>query len=277
MTKCMHPRVLKIVPHELTYLVSTIIQIQSQPWKSCSQTPYLIILIDELHGFRDSISTVTQLVHSSNGWSESDRQPQWSNWYSSTCTLLVRLLTSHSPISIYIAVKLRYYGINDNALGWINSFLLHRKQSASVYGTFVHKSSTPANPNTTKDRSKNGTRFVFSDYRTTHITPLLEQLRDPLHTRRLIQQCTLFYKINYGTVNIKLPPYFQHATHISQRIDHPLNYYHNYTDQHIQHIFLRFLGVRATARKTYCYCSFFIRCSGMHPKHLLFLFGFFRC
>ena len=33
------------------------------------------------------------------------------------------------------------------------------------------------------------------------------------------------------------------------------------------------LGVRVCARNTYCFCSFF-RCSGLCPKHLLFLFGF---
>ena len=66
------------------------------------------------------------------------------------------------------------------------------------------------NPNTLKDIKRieqvqrNAARFVFADYRkTTSVTPLINQLDwDTLHTRRLIHQATMFYRIHYGLVNI---------------------------------------------------------------------------
>ena len=87
------------------------------------------------------------------------------------------------------------------------------------------------NPNTLKDIKRieqvqrNAARFVFADYRkTTSVTPLINQLDwDTLHTRRLIHQATMFYRIHYGLVNISPPACFQRATHIF-RFDHPLKY-----------------------------------------------------
>ena len=47
---------------------------------------------------------------------------------------------------------------------------------------------------------------------------------DSLYTRRLTQQATMFYKINYNLVDICPPSYIQHANHISSRTDYPLKY-----------------------------------------------------
>lgn len=57
-------------------------------------------------------------------------------------------------------------------------------------------------------------RFVHSDYRrTTPVTPLVQGLEwDTLHNRRLLNQATMFYKIQFNLVNIQLPPYFLLST-----------------------------------------------------------------
>ncbi|XP_072030750.1 uncharacterized protein [Amphiura filiformis] len=84
-------------------------------------------------------------------------------------------------------------------------------------------------------------RFICGEFhRKTSVTPLLDQLQlDQLATRRVMSQCTMFYKIHHGLVNISFPPNIRlHPT--SGRL-------HN----------LRYLPVLAT-RNTYKY-SFFVR------------------
>ena len=68
-------------------------------------------------------------------------------------------------------------------------------------------------------------RFVHQDYRRdTSATALISRLGwDPLHTRRLLAQCTMFYKIHYNFVGITVPPFIIPATYIS-RHDHKLKY-----------------------------------------------------
>ncbi|XP_072046257.1 uncharacterized protein [Amphiura filiformis] len=68
-------------------------------------------------------------------------------------------------------------------------------------------------------------RFVFGDYRrTTSVTPLITTLGwDPLHTRRLLSQATIFYKIHYQLINIRFPPGIHPASFIG-RHDHQLKY-----------------------------------------------------
>ncbi len=82
------------------------------------------------------------------------------------------------------------------------------------------------NPNTSTEIKRleqlqhSAARFVFPDYRReTHITPMLQQLSwDLLHTRRLIQQATMFYRIHYGLVNITPPSNIQRASHHLEQI-----------------------------------------------------------
>ncbi|XP_071491882.1 uncharacterized protein [Diadema antillarum] len=66
-------------------------------------------------------------------------------------------------------------------------------------------------------------RFVTRDYRTTtSSSSLVRQLRwDPLHTRRLLAQSTMFFKIRQQLVNISFPAFIAPAPHIS-RNDHSL-------------------------------------------------------
>ena len=51
-------------------------------------------------------------------------------------------------------------------------------------------------------------RFICGEYgRFTSITPLLKQLDlDLLATRRLMTQCTMFFKIHYNKVNLQFLP-----------------------------------------------------------------------
>jgi hypothetical protein len=68
-------------------------------------------------------------------------------------------------------------------------------------------------------------RFVFRDYRrTTRVTPLIDKIGwDSLHTRRLVAQNTMFYKIHHNLVNISMPSAIQPATYFA-RLDHSLKY-----------------------------------------------------
>ena len=57
-------------------------------------------------------------------------------------------------------------------------------------------------------------RFVFAYYRrTTPVTPLINNIGwDSLHTRWLVAQNAMFFKIHHTLVKICMPPYFQPAT-----------------------------------------------------------------
>ena len=353
------------------------------------------ILISEQHGFRECLSTVTQLINSTNDWSEALNQK------GQTDVVLLDFSKAFDKVSHrHLSSKLNYYGIQNNTLGWINSFLDDRKQAVSVNGThsswvsvtsgvpqgsvlgpvlfllyindikdhiqstiklfaddsivyrvienshdrdilqkdldplaewsetwlmnfnvkkcavlsitrkrspkvykytllgedltrvdkhdylgvtishdlrwndhcnkIINKASrtlgllrrtlSPCsqevksqaystlvrpqleypsevwNPSTITEINRieqiqrAAARFVFADYRkTTHVTPLIEQLDwDQLHTRRLIQQATMLYRIHYNLVNISPPPCFQRAPHISARLNHSLKYVSTY-------------------------------------------------
>ena len=73
---------------------------------------------------------------------------------------------------------------------------------------------------------RNSCRFIFHEYRRdTDTSLLINRLNlDSRHTRRLIQQATMFYKIHCNLVDICHPSYIQHANHISSRTDRPLKY-----------------------------------------------------
>ena len=72
---------------------------------------------------------------------------------------------------------------------------------------------------------KTAARFVCRDYRRcTSTSGLVRQLSwDTLHTRRLLAQSTMLYKIQYNLVNISLPQFITHAPYIS-RSDHNLKF-----------------------------------------------------
>ena len=73
---------------------------------------------------------------------------------------------------------------------------------------------------------RNSCRFIFHEYRRdTDNSLLINRFSlDSLHTRRLIQQATMYYKIHHYLVDICPPSYIQPANNISSKNDHPLNY-----------------------------------------------------
>ena len=68
-------------------------------------------------------------------------------------------------------------------------------------------------------------RFVACDYRWSTSSSHLVSAHgwDTLHHRRLLDQCSLFYKIHYGVVNIPMPPTLTPATYHA-RNDHDLKF-----------------------------------------------------
>ena len=72
---------------------------------------------------------------------------------------------------------------------------------------------------------KAAARFVCSDYRNSTTSSSLVSSRkwDCLHTRRILTQCTLFYKIQNQLVAIPFPPIVSPATYYG-RYDHNLKY-----------------------------------------------------
>ena len=88
------------------------------------------ILISDQHGFRECLSTVTQLINSTNDWSET------INKCGQTDVVLLDFSKAFDKVSHqHLSAKLDHYGIRGNTLNWINSFLSDRKQAVSVNGS----------------------------------------------------------------------------------------------------------------------------------------------
>ena len=76
------------------------------------------ILIDDQHGFQEHLSTATQLINSTNDWSETLNKKGQTN------VILLDFSKAFDKVSHqHPSNKLSFYGIRDNTLGWINSFL----------------------------------------------------------------------------------------------------------------------------------------------------------
>ena len=93
------------------------------------------------------------------------------------------------------------------------------------YGSEVWNPYSTTVMNGLEQIQKTAARFVCCDYNTTTSTSnLVRALHwDQLHTRRLLAQCLLFYKIHYHLINISFPPIIMHA-HYYGRHDHNLKY-----------------------------------------------------
>ena len=75
-----------------------------------------------------------------------------------------------------------------------------------------------------KQIQRNSCRFIFQDYARDTNTSLISSLlyQDSLYTCRLIQQAIMFYKIHCIFLDMSFT--LQHASNISDRIDHTLKY-----------------------------------------------------
>ena len=93
------------------------------------------------------------------------------------------------------------------------------------YGSQAWNPCTHSNINNLEQVQKAAARFVMCDYkRSTSSTHLISQLGwDSLHTRRLLDQCALFFKIHHHLASMPLPPGINLATYHG-RHDHALKY-----------------------------------------------------
>ena len=87
------------------------------------------IILDSQHGFRERLSTVTQLITSVNDWSTTLEHRGQSD------VILLDFSKAFDRVSHHhLSAKLNYYGIRGSTLFWINAFLSNRFQAVSVNG-----------------------------------------------------------------------------------------------------------------------------------------------
>ena len=91
------------------------------------------IIISEQHGFRNRLSTITQLINTTTDWANT------LNNKGQTDIIFLDFSKAFDKISHkFILFKLHYYGIRNHTLSWIGAFLSNRTQTTVVNG--VHSS-----------------------------------------------------------------------------------------------------------------------------------------
>ena len=81
-------------------------------------------ILDAKHGFRERLSTVTQLITSVHDWATIiEHRGQ-------TDVVLLNFSKAFDKVSHrHLSTKLHYYGIRGSTLSWINAFITENKQS----------------------------------------------------------------------------------------------------------------------------------------------------
>ena len=88
------------------------------------------ILLDSQHGFRQRLSTVTQLITSTHDWASTLQHR------GQTDVILLDFSKAFDKVPhLRLSAKLNHYGIRGQTLDWISSFLDNRTQAVSVNGT----------------------------------------------------------------------------------------------------------------------------------------------
>ena len=91
------------------------------------------IIINEQHGFRNKLSTITQLINTTTDWANTLNNKGQTN------IIFLDLSKAFDKITHKIILsKFRYYGIRNHTLSWIGAFLSNRTQTTVVNG--VHSS-----------------------------------------------------------------------------------------------------------------------------------------
>ena len=91
------------------------------------------IIINEQHGFRNKLSTITQLINNTTDSANT------LNNKGQTYIIFLDFSKAFDKISHkFILSKLHYYGIRNHTLSWIGAFLSNRTQTTVVNG--VHSS-----------------------------------------------------------------------------------------------------------------------------------------
>jgi len=88
------------------------------------------ILLDSQHGFREKLSTTTQLISSVHDWATTLNNRGQTDLVLLDFSKAFDLVPHHR-----LAVKLAFYGIRGPTLRWITAFLNGRKQAVSVNGS----------------------------------------------------------------------------------------------------------------------------------------------
>ena len=88
------------------------------------------ILLESQHGFREKLSSVTQLISSCYDWATAIQ----SRGHVDVLFLDTSIAFDHVPHRC-LSVKLSYYGINGSTLTWKNDFMRNRFQAVSVNGS----------------------------------------------------------------------------------------------------------------------------------------------
>ena len=91
------------------------------------------IIINEQHGIRNKLSTITQLINTTNDWANT------INNKGQTDIIFLDLSKAFDKTSHKCLLsKLHYYGIRNHRLSWIGTFLYNHTQTTVVNG--VHSS-----------------------------------------------------------------------------------------------------------------------------------------
>ena len=88
------------------------------------------IFMDEQHGFRQKLSTTTQLISTTNDWTHT------LNMRGQSDVIFLDFQKAFDRVPHQrLNIKLQYYGITGDSLNWIMSLLTNRKQAVIVNGS----------------------------------------------------------------------------------------------------------------------------------------------
>ena len=98
-------------------------------YKNLSKLSHINIIINEQHGFRNKLSTITQLINTTTDWANTQNNKV------QTDIIFLDFSKAFDKISHkFILSKLHYYGIRNHTLRWICAFLSNRTQTTVVNG-----------------------------------------------------------------------------------------------------------------------------------------------
>ena len=98
-------------------------------YKNLSKLSHINIIINEQHGFRNKLSTITQLINTTTDWANTQ------NNKGQTDAIFLDFSKAFDKISHkFILSKHHYYGIRNHTLRWICAFLSNRTQTTVVNG-----------------------------------------------------------------------------------------------------------------------------------------------
>ena len=98
------------------------------------------IIINERHGFRNKLSTITQLMNTTTDWANTLNIKGQTDIFLDFSKAFDKI--SHK----FILSMLHYYGIRNHTLSWIGAFLSNRTQRTVVNGVHSYVEVTSGVP-----------------------------------------------------------------------------------------------------------------------------------